>query len=201
MSQVQNVSMDELIQGLKEIPAEEFSIKRVADFLKWKRIDNASLRTFLYFEKEHYTRNLVFKNELFEVIAFGWEIGQQAPIHSHNRQLCWMSVQEGKLSVVNYRIVECDSDLNQLAVGESSSAGAVGLTKTHHFVMEGVGVVTWADEKKEIHSVSNSPDFQQRAVSVHVYSRPFDSCLIYDLENKQCQRVRLSYYSMYGKRC
>ena len=38
------------------------------------------------------------------------------------------------------------------------------------------------DGPAEIHSVENI--FNEPAVSLHIYAKPFDACDIYDLENK-----------------
>jgi cysteine dioxygenase len=201
MERVQKVTIKQLVDGLTDIPAEEFTIERVADFLRWKQIDSASLQPYVYWQDSHYTRNLIYKNDLFELIGFCWEIGQGAPIHSHNQQYCWMIVQEGTLSVTNYHMIRCDIDQNRLPVGVASGVNTVELVQTTQFPLRSVGMVTWADKETEIHSVINLPEFHQRAISVHVYSRPFDSCMIYDLVKRQCQRIPLSYYSTYGKKC
>jgi hypothetical protein len=48
-----------------------------------------------------------------------------------------------------------------------------------------------------IHRVSNP--FDERAVSLHVYSRPFDTCLAYNPEERTAREMRLQYYSVEGK--
>ena len=39
---------------------------------------------------------------------------------------------------------------------------------------------------------------KEPVISLHVYSRPIDSCVAFDLEKKCCYRRVLSYYSKYG---
>src|SRR6266851_302412 len=48
-----------------------------------------------------------------------------------------------------------------------------------------------------IHRVSNPSD--ERAVSLHVYSRPYDLCLAYDLEAQTSREMRLIYHSAGGR--
>jgi len=199
MMTVETVSLDALLADLCAIPAAEFTIPGVRQCLAGKYIDGAALRPYTHWRKDHYTRNLIFKNERFEMIGFCWEIGHGAPIHSHNRQLCWMSIQQGALLVSNYRQVRCAVDINALAVGEAAPPGSVELAPTEQSKLTGAGVIAWADETVEIHSVVNSSSFGERAVSVHIYSRPFNSCITYDLGRKSCQRVELCYTSVYGK--
>ena len=43
------------------------------------------------------------------------------------------------------------------------------------------------------------PEFKQRAVSIHVYSKPFDSCEVYTREKGTYGDVPLHYTSEYGK--
>jgi hypothetical protein len=44
----------------------------------------------------------------------------------------------------------------------------------------------------------NLPEFDHRAVSVHIYSKPFDICEIYQREGTYSD-VPLFYTSLYGK--
>jgi Cysteine dioxygenase type I len=48
-----------------------------------------------------------------------------------------------------------------------------------------------------IHRVSNP--FGERAASLHVYSRPYDTCLAYDLDTGVAREMRLQYHSVGGK--
>ena len=45
----------------------------------------------------------------------------------------------------------------------------------------------------------NLPEFGQRAVSIHVYSKPFDSCEVYLRDKGTYSDVPLHYTSVYGK--
>ena len=51
-----------------------------------------------------------------------------------------------------------------------------------------------------VHKVYNPREFRQRAVSLHVYSRPYDSCDVYSEEQNTCGTIGLSYTSLYGKK-
>jgi hypothetical protein len=39
---------------------------------------------------------------------------------------------------------------------------------------------------------------REPAISIHVYSRPIESCVAFDLENRRCYRRQLSFFSRYG---
>jgi cysteine dioxygenase len=50
-----------------------------------------------------------------------------------------------------------------------------------------------------VHEVMNLAEFNQRAVSLHIYSKPFDSCEIYSRDKCTYADVPLFYTSEYGK--
>ena len=55
------------------------------------------------------------------------------------------------------------------------------------------------DPLNPVHDVRNPREWNQRAVSLHLYSRPFDSCIVYSCEQHTCGEIGLSYTSMYGE--
>ena len=56
------------------------------------------------------------------------------------------------------------------------------------------------DPAEPVHMVYNPREFNQRAVSLHVYSKPFDSCVVYSEERGTCGEIKLSYTTEYGKK-
>lgn len=54
------------------------------------------------------------------------------------------------------------------------------------------------DPKEPVHSVYNPREWSQRAVSLHVYSRPFDSCEVYSVEQGTCGDIQLHYTTVKG---
>jgi hypothetical protein len=55
--------------------------------------------------------------------------------------------------------------------------------------------------EEPVHLVHNVADFDQQAVSLHIYSRPFDRCLVYSTSKNQYSEVSLHYTSEYGRLC
>jgi len=47
--------------------------------------------------------------------------------------------------------------------------------------------------------VLNPREFNERAVSLHVYSRPFDTCIVYSPEQGSCGEIQLHYTTEFGK--
>jgi hypothetical protein len=50
-------------------------------------------------------------------------------------------------------------------------------------------------------SALNLAEFGGRVVSLHVYSRPIERCLVYSPLQNRCGEVVLRYTSEYGKLC
>jgi len=56
------------------------------------------------------------------------------------------------------------------------------------------------DPTNPVHRVYNPAAFNQRAVSLHIYSQPFDTCVVYSQEHGTCGVVDLQYTTEYGSR-
>ncbi|MFB3924282.1 MAG: cysteine dioxygenase family protein [Terriglobia bacterium] len=179
-------SIQQFAEGLAAIPEKDFTHAGVLEFIRANRVDAATLAPYLYFSAEHYTRNLIHKTPLFELIAICWESGQKSAIHNHRDQNCWMAAAYGKVMVHNFRLVRKDP-----------STGFCELESTTQFVIDPASPQE-VDPAEPIHQVVNAASFNSRAVTLHVYSRPFDTCEVYELKAKRYQDVQLVNTSEYG---
>lgn len=183
------ISVEKLVEELRSIPDEEFTCQNVYDFLSRNPVEVSSIEPYFFWSDKFYTRNLIYKDERFELMALCWEIGQVSKIHNHADQKCWMTVPVGKLCGQNFKIVEIDE-----------SKGYCKLVKTERFELS-----NWLAAKVEleepIHQILNLPEYGSRAVSLHIYSKPFDRCLSYCTETNTFKEVPLFYTSVYGKLC
>lgn len=181
------VRIPEFVTGLRKLPESAFSnIEGVLDYLRKHPIDPESLEPFLIWDHQHYTRNLVDRTELYELIAICWEIGQASSIHNHKEQNCWMTVPIGRLLVQNYHVNS-----------ESLEQKKCDIVPTDVVEMN-PGMPLAVNPKDPVHSVYNPKEFNERAVSLHIYSHPFDSCVVYSVEQKTCGEIKLHYNSLYG---
>jgi hypothetical protein len=55
------------------------------------------------------------------------------------------------------------------------------------------------DPQEPVHRVVNPREANQRAVTLHVYSRPFDTCVVYSPEQGTCGNIALHYNTVFGK--
>ena len=58
---------------------------------------------------------------------------------------------------------------------------------------------TYVNPMEPVHEVMNLAEFHAQAVSIHIYSKPFDSCEVYYRDQNKYADVPLFYTSEYGE--
>ena len=175
------------VNNLAALHARDFTLETVQDYMVSHHIRPETLQKYCFFSKGSYTRNLIFKNQLFECMAICWEVGQASRVHNHRDQNCWMAAPIGRLRIQNFRVDDRDA-----------SHGTCKLIPTDTYEMDANNPVH-VDPLQPVHQVLNLPEFNQRAVSIHVYSKPFDVCEVYQRDKGTYADVPLHYTSEYGK--
>src|SRR6266853_3438493 len=100
------VPIQDFVAELKKFPQPAFTpIELINQFLQNTPVLPDTLAPYLTWDKQHYTRNLIDKTPLYELVAICWEVGQASSIHNHREQNCWMAVPIGRLRVENYRVI------------------------------------------------------------------------------------------------
>lgn len=182
------VSIQELVSELRKFPEAAFhGTEEIRQFLERTPVAADTLARYLCWDRQHYTRNLIDKTPLYELIAICWEVGQVSSVHNHRDQNCWMAVPIGRLLVENYHVVSQDLEKG---ICELEPAETLEMNPAHPCAV---------DPLEPVHRVYNPREFNQRAVSLHVYSRPFDSCVVYSPEQGTCGEIKLHYTTEYGK--
>ncbi|HUL17267.1 MAG TPA: cysteine dioxygenase family protein [Terriglobales bacterium] len=184
---IPRLEISDWVKELASIPERSFTLETVQDFVLQHLVRPKSLDKYLFYSKGNYTRNLIFKNEIFECLAICWEIGQSSRIHNHRDQNCWMSAPIGRLKVQNFRVEE-----------RNASDGSCRLVPTESCEMDATHPA-FVNPTEPVHQVLNLPEFKQRAVTIHIYSKPFDSCEVYLREKGTYSDVPLHYTSEYGQ--
>src|SRR5256885_8899754 len=175
------------VNNLAALHARDFTLETVQDYMVSHHIRPETLDKYCFFSKGSYTRNLIFKNQLFECMAICWEVGQASRVHNHRDQNCWMAAPIGRLRIQNFRVDDRDA-----------AHGTCKLVPTEVYEMNASNPVH-VNPLEPVHQVLNLPEFNQRAVSIHVYSKPFDTCEVYQREQGTYRDVPLHYTSEYGK--
>lgn len=183
------VTIENLIEGLREMPDQEFKCDPVYQFLAENPVDVDSIAPYFFWSSKFYTRNLIYKDERFELMAVCWESGQVSPVHNHSDQMCWMTVPIGKLRGQNFSVLDIDE-----------KKGFCKLNETDQFDLSDC-LAAKVELEEPIHQILNLSEFQSRAVSIHIYSKPFAKCLAYCRDTDTFKEVNLRYTSIKGKLC
>ena len=183
------LSIQEFTSQLRRLAAPAFDkVDEVHEFLRTHPVNGDTLAPYLLWDRQHYTRNLIDKTDLYELIAICWEVGQVSSIHNHRDQNCWMAAPIGRLKVQNYRVLWQDE-----------AAGKCNIEPTDILEINLDNPVS-VDPLNPVHRVFNPAELKQRAVSLHVYSRPFDTCVVYSDQQGTCGTIKLHYTTEYGKK-
>jgi cysteine dioxygenase type I len=189
------VPVEQFVDGIRTLSDELITKQKIYDFLCTYEIRLDDLERYKQWLPDRHTRNKVFRNEMIEVMVICWPIGAVTPLHTHNGQLGWMTMIEGKLMVENFRKIDCNRPENQQVVGMDCLAGATRIEMKHletELCVPG-GPLNTVDKTQTIHRIKNLAEWDEPAVSMHIYSRPIDSCVVFDLEAGKCFRRDLKY--------
>jgi cysteine dioxygenase len=188
ITQAKLVPIEKLVEGLRQMPESAFTpTEPVRRFLQETPVSAESLAPYLTWDRQHYTRNLIDRTPVYELMAICWEIGQISSVHNHRDQNCWMAVPIGRLLVENFHLVNQDL--------QSGHCRLEPLNTVEMNISQPCAV----DPADPVHRVLNPRDFGARAVSLHVYSRPFDRCVVYSPEQGTCGEIQLHFNTEYGK--
>jgi len=142
------------------------------------------------FDKTQEVRSLLAKMPVEEASLapyLTWEAGQGSSVHNHRDQNCWMAAPIGNLLVENFHVEFQDIEAGKCRLLASNT---VELTAANPCAV---------DPREPVHRVVNPREANQRAVTLHVYSRPFDTCVVYSPEQGTCGDIRLHYNTAFGK--
>ena len=186
----EQLAVSDWVKNLAGIPERDFTLENVQDYIVRHAVRPETLEKYLFFSKGSYTRNLIYRNDVFECMAICWEVGQFSRIHNHRDQNCWMSAPIGRLKVQNFRVDDRHSG--------GDHCGTCSLVPTDIYEMDAAHPA-YVNPLEPVHQVLNLAEYKQRAVSIHVYSKPFDTCEVYLRDQGTYSDVPLHYTSEYGK--
>lgn len=141
--------------------------------------DHRDWQPFAHFGEESYTRNLVSRSARYELLVLCWGVDQQTPVHDHAGQRCWMVVLDGTV---------VEELFHRREEGGPLRAGATRRCQQ--------GDAAYITDEMALHRIGAEPG--QRAVSLHLYSRPIEACGIYDPVTGERASRSLGYHSVGG---
>ena len=172
--------MNTFIESLKKYSILNFPVNEVSTFIMESDIQKYNLAKYEHFSKKMYTRIRIYKDEHFEILLLCWLPSQMAPIHGHEGEKCWFKVLNGSLEICNYSL----QSTNPLSLILNEKIDAP---------------IGYVDGPADIHSIKNCS--QDPVSTLHIYTKPYDTCAVYDLKKKRIDRLKMLYHSIDGKLC
>jgi len=189
-------NLQDLIAGLHELFAEDaVNVDLVQKWMESYPGNKNDWRKFEKVDKYRYTRNLVDEgNGRFNLMLLAWGEGMGSSIHDHADSHCCMKILEGELKETMYDWPE----ERGCCVEEAEDVESNGMKKKSARILT-EGKVAYINDSIGLHRVENPSDCS-RAVSLHVYSPPFDECQSFDERSGKKNKVKVTFYSKFGER-
>jgi len=182
-------NLDGLVDQLLELfEGDEADVDEVKAAMAAYTPDREDWCKYEHWDNHKYTRNLVHKgNGKFNLIMLCWNTGQASSIHDHAGAHCFMKLMHGKLQEDLY---PCDEHVKE------------GEPMVPCQTCEAVeGDVCYISDEVGLHRVSN-PSHTEGAVSLHLYSPPFQFCKSYcDRQGIARKSGAMTFHSEYGTKC
>ena len=185
----------DFVEGLQELERHPITSSRVHDFLIGAPLRAQALQPYLFWNTGAYTRNLIYRDAFFEVLALCWLPGQKTPVHSHNGQLGWITVIQGEVVCRDYQFVRARSEQVR---PDATGLRRVGVELTGTAQHQADGKVVMVDRRRTTHQIENVEGSKCGSITLHIYSKPIDSCAVFEPMKRCCERRSLHYYSVGG---
>ncbi len=171
-----------LVSELSKLEESPLDPSKVARLLSETDITGLEIQPLLHFRKDRYTRNLVHRSSTFDVIVLCWPPNSGTAVHDHNQQLGWVRVLKGALEETRYvdgnSPTEMDSD-------------RTWIPRVYSRVVIPAGpAVASVDSAHGVHKLGA---LDEPAVSLHIYSKPLDTCLVFDEQDGHIDCKNLEY--------
>jgi cysteine dioxygenase len=179
-------SLTEFLEFLNKQDAKSFKTDIVDKYLAAHSIDHEEFLPYTFFREETYGRNLVAKNEYFELLVLTWLPEQRTPIHDHGDQRCWVLMELGSLTFKNYEPVGPITDGKKFNLKPSGKAETIKAGPEAIYIDDNIG----------LHSIANGS--RKPAISVHLYAGPIPKCRVYNEALKTFEWAESEYFTFSG---
>ena len=163
-------TIDLFFKKLSEIGYENFE-KLIKEF----SIDAKILAPFAQWSDKKYQRVCLAHDAKSELILLCWAKGQGTPVHSHNKQECWVHIVEGEM---------------QETLFETYSAKKV---IESHVIAN--GAFTYLTDDIAFHQLENINN--GITMTLHLYANPITECDVFDKNKNQFISVKMKYDNLF----
>jgi len=184
------VTWDELLEKLLEIfNSDQVDVDEVMDLLASYNTNPKDWKKFAKFDTFKYTRNLVHEgNGKFNLMLLCWAPGNQSSIHDHSDAHCFVKCLAGDLKETKFHWPE--EKRNEDGSLVTSEEEAIGIDD-----------VSYMSDQLGLHRVENV-SHSDKAVSLHLYSPPFNSCQVFDELSGSISmpKAPMTFWSKFGQK-
>ena len=159
---------------LRSLSSEKLTLDFARSCFDRLRVDTEDLASFVCFKEGSYTRNLIFKNEHFELLLICWDKGAVTPVHDHNHSFGLMYGIQGRLQEEVFPIIPPGLEMKRSMLREIS---------TGHYTL--IADELGAHRLKNIH--------KEQSISLHLYVGPIRHCHAYRLADAKRVSRTLGY--------
>nr|KAG5689186.1 hypothetical protein BaRGS_004020 [Batillaria attramentaria] len=196
-------SLKELIQQLHRVfQQDDVNIDYVKTLMESYKSNPREWKKFAKFDAHRYTRNLVDEgNGKFNLMVLCWNEAQGSSIHSHAGSHCFLKVLSG---TVKEEMYEWPDNTMTSQGEEGRTGGEVEIEEGHEMAPREeltfhTDQCTYICDDLGLHRVEN-PSHVDKAVTLHLYSPPFDQCYCFDQRTGRKIPSKVTFWSKFGKR-
>ena len=160
---------------VKKLQAMNSRLDYCSKLFKNCQLSPQELKPYYNFNDHSYTRNLIYKDSHFELMLLCWSPGAETELHNHNASKAWVTCLSGEIEEIIY---------------SSQFSGSFPRLRSRTISRRSNSYI---DDNLGLHKLVNR--CKEKAVTLHCYSPPVESCQIYNLETGVSQTKYLSYHS------
>uniref|UniRef100_A0A9J8ADT1 Cysteine dioxygenase n=1 Tax=Cyprinus carpio carpio TaxID=630221 RepID=A0A9J8ADT1_CYPCA len=203
-------TLQDLIQALHEIfESDRVNVEEVQSIMESYESKPHEWMKYARFDQYRYTRNLVDEgNGKFNLMILCWGEGHGSSIHDHTDSHCFMKLLQGQLkeTLFDWPDRKLQGGMqqksqrvlleNQCAYinGESRAEAQGGVCDQKSLTMG-----SCVSDSLGLHRVENV-SHTETAVSLHLYSPPFQTCQTFDQRTGHRNTVKMTFWSRFGER-
>ncbi|XP_039614889.1 cysteine dioxygenase type 1 isoform X2 [Polypterus senegalus] len=179
-------TLDDLIKALHEkFSGDTVNVEEVQNLMESYESNPHEWMKYGKFDQFRYTRNLVDEgNGKFNLMILCWGEGHGSSIHDHTDSHCFLKLLQGQLKETLF-----DWPDNKVRQGMTKKSERILKENQCAYINDSIG----------LHRVENVSHTEQ-AVSLHLYSPPFNHCNIFDQRTGHKNTVKMTFWSKFGTR-
>lgn len=196
-------TLKELTRRLHKVFAQDkINIDYVRTLMESYKSSPKEWKRYAKFDRHRYTRNLVDEgNGKFNLMILCWNEAQGSSIHSHAGSHCFLKVMDGEAKEDKFDWPEHVRTSHQVT---GSTEIEQHEDQFHEMKAKEENVFcknqcAYICDDLGLHRVEN-PSHVNKAVTLHLYSPPFDECYTFDQRTGKPNIAKVTFWSKFGRR-